>query len=331
MKNFFKFPALILIVIFVITIILGIQLPNLVIDNDTTNFLPKTNPSRMQYHEIEDTFGGNMVMGIGVKFKKGFVYSRKNLEFIEKLTAEFETIPNTEKITSIANVDYIIGNEGGIETMKLIDSMPENEEDEKNIKNKLTSWKTYKGNFYSEDFKSTMVAIKLGLGSKNENAERAYKEVKKILKQYEGGDYEFYVAGLPSVLVVMAENMRKDLARLIPFVVIILIGTLYLSFRSIGGVILPTVTVLITTVCTLGLMAIFHVNLTMVANAIPVLMIAVGSAYGIHIISHYYDEIDNEMLKNGKISEEENSKIIFHTLKRIGGAVLLAALTTIAG
>ncbi len=331
MNKFFKYPLAIVVAVCVVTVILGIQLKNLVIDNDTTKFMPKSHPARQEFIEIEDTYGDSMMMAISVKFKEGYVYNRKNLEFIENITAEFEQIEGIDAVTSVVNADYIFGTDDGIETIKLVESLPQTLEEEEEVKKRLTSWSIYRGNFYSKDFRSTMVALKLELGVGSSNAENAYKEVKKILKRYESEGHETYVAGMPAVLVIIAENMRGDLIKLVPFVVIILIGTLFFSFRSIVGVVLPTITVLITTVCTLGLMAVFRVNLTIVANAIPVLMVAVGSAYGIHIISHYFDVVAAERLKNGVVSDARNKEIIFHTLKRIGGAVLLAALTTIAG
>jgi len=307
------------------------MLKDLVIDNDTTNFLPKSNPSRILYHEIEESYGGNMLMGISIKFKDGFVYSKKNLKFIEELTDKLEGIPNINKVTSITNADYIVGTDAGIETAKLIEDLPESSAHEELIKEKLNSWNIYKGNFYSNDYRSTLIAIKLELGAKNKIAEETYKSVKKILKEYKDLGNDYYVAGLPSILVIIANSLREDIIRLVPFVVIILILTLFFSFRSLGGIVLPTITVLITVVCTLGLMALFHINLTMIASAIPVLMVAVGSAYGIHIINHYYSEAALETQKNGLVTEERNREIIHHTLKRIGGAVLLAALTTMAG
>ena len=83
MNKFFKYPLLIIIVICVITVALGLQLKNLVIDNDTTKFMPKSHPARQEFIEIEDTYGDSMMMAISVKFKEGYVYNRKNLEFIE--------------------------------------------------------------------------------------------------------------------------------------------------------------------------------------------------------------------------------------------------------
>lgn len=327
MNFFLKFPLLIVIIITVITILLAIPIPTLQIDNDTTRFLPESNPDRQQYIKIEDKYGANMIMVVSIKFKDGYVYSKNNLVFIDEITKEIEQLPTINKVIAITNVDFLTGTEDGIQTTPLIEKIPKTEEEESIIKERLLSWKMYKGSLFSDDFKATLIAIKLTLGIKNKNAEETYKNVKQILKKYKNDKYEFYVAGLPTVLVTLATNMRKDLARLVPFVAFVLILVLLFSFRRIGGVILPTITVLITTIWTLGIMSIFKVNLTMIASAIPVLMIAVGSAYGIHIVSHYYDEID----KVSNISKERHRLIIFDTIKRIGGAILLAALTTMAG
>ena len=66
----------------------------------------------------------------------------------------------------------------------------------------------------------------------------------------------------------------------------------------------------------------------MLDTIIPVLLVAVGSAYGIHIISHYYDEL---RLKNYSLSESEHKELVLSIIKRIGKPVLLAGLTTVIG
>jgi hypothetical protein len=76
MKTFFKFPLVIIIAVLTATVILGIQMKNLVIDNDTTNFLPMDNPERMEYKKIEDTYGGGMIMAISITAKEGYIYEK---------------------------------------------------------------------------------------------------------------------------------------------------------------------------------------------------------------------------------------------------------------
>ena len=149
---------------------------------------------------------------------------------------KFEDIKYVESVTSVVNAPYLVGDEFGFETSDLVDEMPETEEDELALKEKLTSWELYKGNFFSNDFKKTMLTLDISVpgveadDSIDAQMEEVYFETTKILKDYENQGNSFHLAGMPSFLVVMAKSLRQDMMRLIPFVVIILLGVLFLSF-----------------------------------------------------------------------------------------------------
>ena len=138
--------------------------------------------------------------------------------------------------------------------------------------------------------------------------------------------YKFY--GDPVVSDNSKSFMLSDLLRLIPLVVVVVIITLYLSFHTVDGTILPLLTVLMSTIISCGLMGFFHFTFTLVASVIPVALIAVGSAYGIHVLTHYYVAI-NEV--KGEITKEIYENAIFKGIKEVFVAVLLAGLTTIVG
>ena len=53
----------------------------------------------------------------------------------------------------------------------------------------------------------------------------------------------------------------------------------------------------------------------------PAILITLGNAYGIHILSRFYDEV----------KREGRGKAIENTLAAVGTAVLMAGTTTIAG
>lgn len=75
----------------------------------------------------------------------------------------------------------------------------------------------------------------------------------------------------------MAELSRflgEDLARLIPIMIGVIILTLYGSFRTLRGVLLPLSIVLISTVWTLGIMGFLGIPLTIMSNIVPVVLLA---------------------------------------------------------
>jgi predicted RND superfamily exporter protein len=98
--------------------------------------------------------------------------------------------------------------------------------------------------------------------------------------------------------------------------------TLYFSFKSLRGVFLPLITVLISTVWTLGLMSLMKIPLSIASNAIPVLLVAIGSAYGIHMLSKYNEEIHRG---------EDKIQGIKDALSEVGVPIFLAGITTLIG
>ncbi|MGM0370394.1 MAG: MMPL family transporter, partial [Bacillota bacterium] len=264
-----------------------------------------------------------------IKSKKGDLLNQQNIKEISELTKSLEGIKNVDEVTSMTNADYIAGTSEGMEVEELVEELPKNQSDIYDFKEKLFAWDLYRDNVYSDDLGSTQISVQLDKGLAIEEKEEVYNKIRDKLDDYKKHDFEFYLAGSPAVNVLMGNNMESDLRRLIPFVIAVVLIVLYLSFKNIGGVILPMLTVSISTVWALGIMALLNIELTMVSTVIPVLLVAVGSAYGIHIISHYYDDLRKE--NRHDLTEKRHRELVIKTVKKVGKPVLLAGLTTIVG
>ena len=143
-----------------------------------------------------------------------------------------------------------------------------------------------------------------------------------------GHNINYKLFGEPSLSENSKSFMVSDLIRLIPLVVIVVLVSLFMSFKTIDGTLLPLVTVLMSTIWTCGLMALLHVTFTLVSSVIPVALIAVGSAYGIHVLSHYYVAVNDV---KGELTKETYDEAIFKGLREVMLAVLLAGITTVVG
>ncbi|MCK5780341.1 MAG: RND family transporter [Psychrilyobacter sp.] len=330
MKKLYNFPKLVIVIITLITLAFASQLPKIVIDNDVKIFLPDGHPARLHDDSASETFGSSDVILLGVNFKKNGILTVEHIKLIDELTKSFESLEHVHKVQALTNTDFIKGTSEGMEVEDIVKNLPQTQEDLNLIREKLLDWKPmYKKSLYTNDFKATTILVQFEYGSTAIDQEGVFHEMKTILKEHSSDkNIEYYLAGQPILNTMMGESMQIDMRNLIPFVLLIVIGSLYLSFRTISGVVLPLLTVIISTIWSLGLMAGMGIPLTMVSTIIPVLLIAVGSAYGIHIISHYYDDLKKH---NGEISDEEHKSLVLHNVEKVGTAVFLAALTTIAG
>jgi predicted RND superfamily exporter protein len=108
----------------------------------------------------------------------------------------------------------------------------------------------------------------------------------------------------------------------------VVLGVLFFSFRHLTAVLLPLITVLIAVIWSIGAMPLFGVQLSILSTVLPVILVAVGSAYGIHVITHYMEDLD---ARDFPLSEAEHRELVFSLLRKIGKPVALAALTTLAG
>ena len=59
-----------------------------------------------------------------------------------------------------------------------------------------------------------------------------------------------------------------------------------------------------------------------------VITIAVGSAYGIHVVNHYYEDLRSVA---GELTAEAHRDLIARSVKKMVAPVALAGITTIAG
>lgn len=326
-KRIYDYPKIVLSIILVLTVFLALQIPKLQSDNDVEIFIPEDSPARIQNDETEKTFGSSDLIAVAVKFRQGDVFTKENLSTIDTLTREFEGVEGITDVVTIINSDYISGNADGMEVAPLIEDI-QSEEEIKGLKEKIISWRDMYGkSLVSNDFKSTQILLTIGENYEAKEKEIIYGNVANIVEKHKNRD-EIYTAGHTVINVLMGEFMQKDIMTLIPFVLLTVLLSLYFSFHRLGGVILPSITVIISTIWTMGLMSIMNIKITMVATTIPVLLIAVGSAYGIHIISHFYDMINHHQ---GEVSKEDYKNYLALTLKHVGKPVLLAGVTTVVG
>ncbi len=147
------------------------------------------------------------------------------------------------------------------------------------------------------------------------------REILEIADSYRGR-LSIVSQGQPLVYVWINNYMQEDLAKLVPLVLLVAMLIFWFNFRTLRGVLLPSVTLLFSTIWILGLMGYLGYAITTVGISIPILMIAVGSSYGIHILNQYYAE-HKDIVKKGKILG------LAATMNHISLTVLLAGFTTV--
>ncbi len=313
-----KYRVPIIIVTIIITVFMAFQLRKLEISSDILEYLPQEDPNVVLFNEVGDKFGGNSLAMIALETDD--VFNPNTLNRINTITQQLKEMPEISYVTSLTDVIDIKKMEDGLEVGKLVDerNIPSNKEELGKIKNYTLSKEMYRGNIVSDDGTIAVVIARL-----NEDADRLVvgREMKELVQSTEGNE-KLYFAGIPFQMIYLTDVINSDVAKLLPVVLLLLIITLAISFRSKRGVILPLATVIISTIWGLGLMSLFGIKLTIASDGMPILLLAIGSAYGIHMVNKYLEDIrkgDNKI------------EAIKNTISEVGVPIFLAGLTTSIG
>jgi uncharacterized protein len=338
LKKMLRHPWMIIGVSLIVTVIMAWQLRGVAIENTVRLYMPHKSASYATMLKTEDTFGSMTALGISLETHGDSVITPENIAIIKDVTEKIKQVPHVEDVTSLTNIDYIYGENGSLVAGNLLggDSYTGSSADMQLIKQKIVDWEEmYNRVILTDDGKATQVMVQITPKDENGTAITS-KEQTAVLHQVQtimneaiqGQGLEVRYFGDPVLSADSRDFMIADLIALVPLVILIVLLSLYFSFHTFAGTVLPLITVVMSTLWACGLMAALHLTFTIVSSVIPVCLIACGSAYGIHVITHYYIALEHV---EGEMTKEKHFDAILWGLKDVWIAVVLAAVTTVAG
>ncbi len=311
-----RYRLLIVIITFGLTVSLGYQIQDLKLDSDILNSLPTNDPTAEMYKNIGNKFGGN-TMGM-VILKTTNIFKTSVLEDVKQVTDSLSVMPGISTVTSLTNVIDIKGGNMGIDIGHLIDeyNLPKTQAQLDSLKHRVMSKEMYKGNIVSADGTSTIVMFTL---LDHVNKQAVAQRIKAKVKAMHLPE-TIYFGGMPMMMDDVGHLMKSDMGHLLPLTFLIIMLILFLSFRSFRGVIMPLLSAGISIVWVLGIMQLLGYNLNLITNELPIVLLAVGSAYTIHVINRFNEE-------KGK----NRKKALIKAVSYIAIPVFLSGITTVFG
>lgn len=299
-----------------ITLFLGFQIRYLSINSDILSTLPDDDPTAQLYQQIGEQFGGNDIGMIVLETDD--IFTALTLRHIRQITDSLRFTQGVATVTSLTNIIDIKSSEWGIEIGKLVDSydLPDEQQELDSLKKYIFSKELYKAVVVSEDGTASIILFTL---QPDADAQAAAKEIKQKVLEMNLPE-TLYFGGLPFMLDDITHLILSDMFWLVPIVFVIIAFILLISFRSIRGMILPLLTAGITVIWTLGLMSLTGYEITIISNIIPVVLLAIGSAYTIHVLN----SINQHTKENGR-------NTLFKAMSYTMVPVILASTTTAIG
>ncbi len=145
----------------------------------------------------------------------------------------------------------------------------------------------FKRNLISADRRTTIITLVLAAQT-NKNAVIA--AVRRLIAAT-GKDLQLYQTGMPLVSEALATYTRQDFFHLTPITMLVIATLLTILLRHLRSLMLPLACVTLSVWWTFGLMALFDIPVSMLTIIIPVFLIAVGTAYCLHIATEYLRQL----------------------------------------
>jgi predicted RND superfamily exporter protein len=328
-----SFPKLIILVAFILTLFFGFQLPKLKLETDVDVYVPDEHPAMKYQDLVHDIFNyrESMVVAVVNEGPDG-IFNPTTLARIKRLTERISQVQDIiaqreEDVKSVSTMDNIIGVADGIEVVPLMERIPKTEEEIEKLKEHLYGNEMFIGWLVSEDRTMALILAKIAKGedwSDDRKLRSAYEELKIIVAEEQGGDDRLYIAGQPVLEATFVDFIIGNLKVMLPIVTAVIIVLLYFSLGNLRGIILPLLVVSAGVIWSMGIMSMVGVPLYDMTTMTPVILMAIGCAYGIHILNRYQEEAEAN-------ADREKKTIVLQTMLSIWPPVVMSSLTTAVG
>ncbi len=313
-----RFRWTLILVFLALAFLMGSEIQKGRFNSDLLSYLPSTLPSRVSQQRIEEQFGGTELIMLIVE--NDDVVNAHTLERVRHFTEGMQNIPGIERVYSLFTLKNIRSEEDAMLVDPAVSSIPRSPGDIAGLKHALEENEQVYGSIVAKDWSATSIVGVLGPGVSDKNIVDA---VEKIVEKYSGDD-RVLLGGSPYMRVQNAGMMQRDMVRLIPLGLLLMVFFLFLDFRQWRGVWLSFIIVLMSLVFALGATPLLGWQYAITTVILVVLLIATANSYGIHMFACY-------QRYNTEGSSITRRELATRMLTELGTPIFLSALTTIAG
>ncbi len=297
-----KRPVWPLLVIALVTVLFGWQLSGLSFKTTVYDLIIEDLPEAKRYGDFHELFGSDEIIRMVVKAED--IFDPPTYAKVTQLSEAALKIEGVRRVISLP------------EAKKSVD--PRSEWPLDKFSAMLKPVDLFQRNLISQDHQTTIITMVLTY----EADRAAVISAARDLIQGSGKDLRLYQIGIPLVSEALAQYTQQDFLHLTPITLGIIALLLVVLFRNPHCLVLPLACVTLSGVWTFGFMAFQGVAVSMLTIIVPVLLIAVGTAYCLHICSEY--------LTQARHAESAQAAVL-ETFSHMSFPVTLAVLTTIFG
>jgi predicted RND superfamily exporter protein len=288
------------------------------IDDNIINMLPKNLASYKTWRRLEETFGSTEFTLLAFGNTGKTILAPEPFTKIREVTEYLEDISGVDRVRSLATLNKIEPAEGGMHVSSLIpEDEPVTREIVESAAHYLRKHQDIASNFISKNHDFTAFIIIYESGA-DEGVAAAHVEGcrNRLL-----ADYQVFISGTPFLRGIIMKNIRGDLVKLIPIVILVLFFVLAVMLRMPRAIPLVFQVIVLSVLPTIGLMGWFNQKFAIINATMHVILLTIACADSIHIISRFAQKFR----KSGHAAQA-----VRDTMQELMLPVFLTSITTMA-
>ena len=293
------------------------------IDPSTEPLLPAGDPAVAAYRRAVRDFGDDQLFVIAME--TGDVFTAENLGALRRVGDAVSRLEGVRSVTSLARVTAFRWDRDAewIEVRPFLEEIPRDPAELGRLRERALSDPLYRRTLVSDDGRTAAINVAF-----REMDDREFiradldGRIGEILAAEAGPERRFHVSGRPHIKSRMYHGITRDLAVLIPTALAVLGLVLALATGTLRGTLLPLANVGVAVVWTFAAIALLGRPLTILTVLLAPTLVAVGSVYGVHVVSRYEEDVGI-----GGTQPE----IVVRCMRHMIVPVLISGVTTVLG
>ena len=307
-----------------LTIIIGLGINFLIIDDDMMAMLPEKLESKISWDAVQDEFGSTEVIFIAFGNKNKTIYRQETFSLLWKLTKALEDLEQVERVSSIATLSRIDSQDGFMEISNLqpdqvlstiqINQIKDYLEKNPSVKKRAISQNDEYFNIMVQPYEDiphdVMREVVVAVGD-------------SVLSD----DYETHYGGTAYITGSVPSMIRNDITILLKIGLLIMAIVLMINLRNMFAVAMVFAIIIQSLVVMAGFMGwmVFFTGserfyFTIINSSMPIILLTIANSDGVHFVAKFFKEMRNK---------KDVKKSLEATMDALLVPIFLTSLTTI--
>ncbi|MAS97201.1 MAG: hypothetical protein CMO55_28760 [Verrucomicrobiales bacterium] len=317
----FDRPSRCILVVASLLLILSPGVFWLEIDGTTRSMFPEGGKIFDWDQEFSANFSTETTIAVVVRADD--VFAPATLRKLKSFATDLEGLDLVKDANHLFSVKYPKQRPGGFRTLPLIEEIPRNSEESKDLREEILSNPILRGAIVNESGTAAAFYPTLNEDLEVTNLQKyAVESLDTFVQEAREQGLDAYFAGGPVIAEAIVRNIWRDLTVLGPVTFLVIAGLILLFFRWRVALVFNLCTSAFSVIATFGFMGWVGIEITPLISVIMILIFIIGCTEDIHLLSEY-------ILWRG---EGQGRAEAFHSLRHtVFSALLLTSVSTAMG